>query len=272
MILPRLITMLVGLPLLIVCIHGGGIPFFVLITGIIILGQREFYRMAMMGGYDAQPWIGQIFGILMLGSLLWNGTWLGYGSRNAPVSLLVMIMLIVMFVRELFSHSMRQSVLRISITYLGIFYVVWTLGHLCLLRELRPLGREYTYFLFIVVWVVDIMAYIIGKRYGRFKLAHTISPGKTVEGTVGGIISGMIAGLILQPLILYQWSPLHCMILSLGIGLLAQVSDLAESILKRSFGVKDASALLPGHGGILDRFDSFIFAAPLFYYYLLTLK
>ena len=268
MLLPRLITAIVGLPLIIVSIHWGGVPFFILVAGIIALGLREFYRMAGEGGYSTQPWIGQICGFVFFGAMIWNGTKFKFDAETILIPLLLTIILMVLFVRELFSSSLRQSILRIGITLLGIFFVVWTLGHLCLLRELRPFGREYTYFLFVVIWTVDTMAYIIGKRFGKFKLASQISPGKTIEGTLGGIVAGVVLSAILQPIVFYQMSPTRIMMLAFGIGVCAQISDLAESLLKRSFGVKDSSTLLPGHGGILDRFDSFIFTAPLFYYFL----
>ncbi|MFH1378673.1 MAG: phosphatidate cytidylyltransferase [bacterium] len=269
MLLPRLITILVGLPLLVMCIHWGGIPFVLLIAGIILLGLREFYRMAIQGGYDAQSFLGTLAGVLILGCMLWSGSHAGVHKENIIISICIAGLFIVFFTRELFSKSLRQSLLRVSITFFGIFYVVWTLGHLCLLRELRPLGREYTYFLFFIIWTVDFMAYVAGKKFGRFRLNSKVSPGKTIEGTMGGIISGVLIGVFLQPIIFPDMPIMNIAVMSLCIGIAAQFSDLSESVIKRSFGVKDSSDLLPGHGGILDRFDSFIFTAPLLYYYLL---
>lgn len=269
MLLPRIITIIIGLPLLLLCIHWGGIPYVAIITGIILLGLREFYRMAINGGYDAQPVIGQLAGLIMLGCMLWSGTQIGVHQDNIVVSLCVIFFLMIVFFRELFSSSFRTSLLRISLTFAGVFYIVWTLGHLCLIRELKPLGREYTYLLFFVIWAVDLMAYVVGKKLGRFKLAPWASPGKTIEGTIGGICAGVAAGLFMQPLMFHNIPIARIASLSFFIGVFAQFSDLSESVVKRSFGVKNASALLPGHGGILDRFDSFIFTAPLLYYYLL---
>jgi phosphatidate cytidylyltransferase len=257
------------MPLLLLCMYSGGIPFVILIAVIIVFGQREFYCMAMENGYDAQPWLGQILGLILFASMLWSGTRL-FGPELSATALVFTVIIGSAFIREMFAVDLRYSILRISITLLGIFFVSWSFGHLCLLRELRPWGREYTYFLFIIVWTVDSAAYAVGSRFGRYKLVPNVSPGKTIEGTVGGIIAGLLAGLMLQPLMMSRFlNPLDTMILALGIGICAQISDISESVMKRAFGVKDSSVLLPGLGGILDRFDSFILTAPLLYYYIL---
>jgi phosphatidate cytidylyltransferase len=152
----------------------------------------------------------------------------------------------------------------------GVFFIGWTLSHLILLR-LLPAGRGYILFLCAVVWVGDSAAMYIGKSLGRHKMAPTISPGKTWEGSVGGVVGGVgtavvSAGFWLPHLVLWQ-----CVVLGLCISLAAQISDLGESMLKRYAGVKDSSRLIPGHGGILDRIDSMLFAAPTLVYALYVL-
>ena len=147
----------------------------------------------------------------------------------------------------------------------GLLFIGWNLSHLLLLR-LLPAGQWYILFLCAVVWVGDSAAMYVGKSLGRSKMAPTISPGKTWEGAVGGTVGGVLtavvsAGFWLPHVVLWQ-----CAILGLCISLAAQMSDLGESMLKRYAGVKDSGGLIPGHGGILDRVDSMLFAAPTLVY------
>jgi len=152
----------------------------------------------------------------------------------------------------------------------GVLFLSWTLSHLILLR-LLPVGPWYMLFLCAVVWVGDSAAMYVGKSLGQHKLAPAISPGKTWEGAIGGIIGGVgtavvSAGCWLPHLLLWQ-----CIVLGLCISLTAQLSDLAESMLKRYAGIKDSGGLIPGHGGMLDRIDSLLFAAPTLVYALYVL-
>lgn len=152
----------------------------------------------------------------------------------------------------------------------GVLFIGWTLSHLILLR-LLPTGQAYILFLCAVVWVGDSAAMYVGKSLGRYKMAPAISPGKTWEGSVGGAVGGVLtavwsAGFWLPHVGLWQ-----CLILGLCISLAAQMSDLGESMLKRYAGVKDSGGLIPGHGGILDRIDSMLFAAPTLVYALQVL-
>jgi len=152
----------------------------------------------------------------------------------------------------------------------GVLFIGWTLSHLILLR-LLPAGPWYTLFLCAVVWIGDSAAMYVGKSLGRHKLAPAISPGKTWEGAIGGVIGGVgtavvSAGFWLPHVLLWQ-----CLVLGLCISLTAQLSDLGESLLKRYAGVKDSGGLIPGHGGMLDRIDSLLFAAPTLVYVLYVL-
>ena len=152
----------------------------------------------------------------------------------------------------------------------GVLFIGWTLSHLILLR-LLPAGPWYMLFLCVVVWVGDSVAMYVGQSLGQHKLALVISPGKTWEGAIGGVIGGVCtavvsAGFWLPHLVLWQ-----CLVLGLCISLAAQLSDLGESMLKRYAGVKDSGGLIPGHGGMLDRIDSLLFATPTLVYALYVL-
>jgi phosphatidate cytidylyltransferase len=153
-------------------------------------------------------------------------------------------------------------------TIAGILYVGWLLSHLVALRGLDS-GRNWVFFALFITWASDTTAFFIGRRFGRHKLAPNISPGKTWEGTIGGIV-----GAIIMSILFFTSTPFHlplvywqAIVLSILVSIFGQVGDLVESLLKRNMGVKDSGRLLPGHGGILDRLDSIIFAGIVVYYY-----
>ena len=164
----------------------------------------------------------------------------------------------------------KRSWERVCNTFTGIFLIPWALAHMINIREIATYGEYLTLFMIITVWVSDTGAYFSGRFLGRHKLNQEVSPKKTWEGAIGGTLLAVGAAALMQHLFL---STCLTMRVALGLGfliaLVGQVSDLAESIIKRSTGVKDSSNLLPGHGGFLDRFDSYLLLAPLFYYVLL---
>src|SRR5262249_7156803 len=143
---------------------------------------------------------------------------------------------------------------------LGILYCAAPFGFIVWLR------RELVLTLFAIIWLGDSCAYYVGRTIGRRALAPTISPKKTVEGAIAGLAGSVITGLVVGIMFLGE-SPAKMAAASLITAAVGQVGDLAESALKRSAGVKDSSSLLPGHGGMLDRLDSVIFAAPVFYWF-----
>ncbi len=140
-------------------------------------------------------------------------------------------------------------------------------SHFVLLRELEN-GREWLIFLLLTVWIADTGAYFVGRTLGRHKLAPAVSPGKTIEGTVAAVVSGALAVVGLNQGLALGLAVEHVVALALILPPAAILGDLAESAIKRSLGLKDTSGLVPGHGGIADRLDSLLFAAPVVYYYL----
>ncbi|MGE3541953.1 MAG: phosphatidate cytidylyltransferase [Candidatus Tectimicrobiota bacterium] len=149
----------------------------------------------------------------------------------------------------------------------GVLFIGWGLSHIILLRYF-PDGKWYILFLCVVVWVGDTSAMYAGRSLGRYKMAPTISPGKTWEGAVAGVLGSALAALVSAVWLLPQLSLWSTVLLGCGISLSAQLSDLGESLLKRHTGHKDSGALIPGHGGMLDRIDSMLFAAPTLVYML----
>ncbi|OGW19807.1 MAG: hypothetical protein A3K09_02785, partial [Nitrospinae bacterium RIFCSPLOWO2_12_FULL_47_7] len=161
--------------------------------------------------------------------------------------------------------DVRLAINQIAYTLLGVFYVAGLLGFFVLLRNLQE-GPFLIFFVFIVIWLGDTAAYYAGRRFGKTRLAPHISPNKTVEGAIAGLGGSLLGGVAAK----FWFLPIpliHCLIVAIICGIIGQFGDLAESVLKRNTGTKDSGALIPGHGGILDRLDSLMFAGPAFYFY-----
>jgi phosphatidate cytidylyltransferase len=161
---------------------------------------------------------------------------------------------------------LEQSLRDGAMTLFGILYLGLTLGALSMTR-LLPQGEWLIFFLLLVTWASDTGAYYIGTLYGRHRLAPTISPKKTVEGLVGGLIGAIIVAYAARWWFLPELSGLDCLVLAALLTITGLWGDLTESAMKRSAGMKDSGGILPGHGGMLDRLDSLLFTAPVFYYY-----
>ncbi len=169
----------------------------------------------------------------------------------------------------------QPYIANVATTILG-FLIAWMPCHVCLIRQMGPevslfniTFKQGLYFLILIFFVIlftDIAAYFFGIRFGKHKLSPVISPKKTIEGAAAGGICAVISGLIIGKLI--GISLYHSFVLSLLITVFAQLGDLSESLIKRDAGVKDSGNSLPGHGGFLDRADSYLFSVPVAYYYI----
>jgi phosphatidate cytidylyltransferase len=154
----------------------------------------------------------------------------------------------------------------VALTLLGVCYCAWLLGHAIWLRDL-PAGAGLILFVLGVTWVGETAAFFVGRRWGRWKLAPQVSPGKTVEGALAQLVASVAVALGVAAAAPLPLTPFHAVGVGVTLGVLGQLGDLAESFLKRSAATKDASGLLPGHGGLLDRLDSLLFNVPALYYY-----
>jgi phosphatidate cytidylyltransferase len=149
---------------------------------------------------------------------------------------------------------------------LGVLYIPLLMAHFILIRRTQS-GVLWIFFILVLAFAGDTAAYYIGRRFGKHKLLPEVSPGKTVEGTIG-LVAGSIAGCLLFRQFLFPMLPvIHAIILGLVGSVVGQLGDLSESALKRAAGVKDSGMMLPGHGGILDRLDCLMFITPFVYYY-----
>lgn len=260
----RVLSALVGIPIIIGSVYLGGPWYAVLLLIIVNLGIYEFSSMLKARGYKIPLAIG-FLGVSLLLTVI-------YIEQINLIYPLVMLIFLVLFINVLFRME-RTSVAESAVSFWGIIYLGGFCGYMLLLR-MMPDGALYTYMLLIGVWIHDSAAYFIGKKWGVRKFAPLISPNKSAEGSVAGIITTLViffSVAILFPEIL-PVNPWQSVFLGLGISVFAQLGDLLESALKRQLEVKDSGSIIPGHGGILDRFDSLLLTAPFVYYFFVLIN
>lgn len=251
-------------PLVFFLLHASPVLFLILVLIVIGLSLREYFHILQHVHLSVCTYVTWLAAFaLPIMAHLGDVRWLSITLFLSMVALTISVMLIA----SQAAHFLPMLVYSVF----GVLFIGWTLSHLILLR-LLPAGQWYTLFLCAVVWVGDSVAMYVGKSLGQHKMAPAISPGKTWEGAVGGVVGSVCtailsAGFWLPHLLLWQ-----CVVLGLCIALAAQISDLGESMLKRYAGVKDSGGLIPGHGGILDRIDSLLFATPTLVYALYALS
>lgn len=267
-ILPRIITGIVGIPLILLCIYYGGGLFIVLLGIVLLYMINEYVRMVNIAGYDVTWFSAFLVGMLIFISVIIEQLKFSQSEVVFTAMVFSFIIFFVVFV-EIIKQSPIGAVGRIGVGFIGPTIFAWCLAHLFLIRDLRPQGMQYTFMLFITIWICDTASYIIGTLWGKKKLASNISPKKTVVGLVAGIVAGVFTFVVLKRFFkITQMNINKAMIFGLVISVLTIISDLAESLIKRDCGLKDSDNLLPGHGGIMDRFDSFLFTTPVYYYML----
>jgi phosphatidate cytidylyltransferase len=303
----RVLVAVIGIPLVLFLTLTGGVPFFLLVAAISTAGLLEFFRLARQQGAAPQTAVGVVFGLLLNAAFFHDrlqyfvlhtaarmGAAVPFPSMPQVLLILFLLFVPLLFLVELFRN--RPSPTRnIAVTLLGVLYVSFFLGSLIGLRELFipadfPVYahfdvpgavvpdevRQTVYHwggltvisLFAAIWLCDTTAYFAGTRFGRHKLFPRVSPNKSWEGALAGGVAAVATFAAARALLLPYMSVTTAIVCGGIVGVFGQLGDMAESLMKRDAGVKDSSALLPGHGGILDRFDSLIFVSPLIYVYL----
>ncbi len=231
------------------------------VTLMIGLGLYEFFEMVGKKGI----FVYRYFGIGM-GVLLPVIIYLKYGGFVPDLEpFLIVIISLFVFILQFTRRDNSHALIGISITILGILYISWFFSFMIRLKYLSG-GAYLVSFLLLVTKSGDIGAYFIGNLIGRHNLIPRISPKKTVEGTIGGFILS-IAVAFLSKGLLPSPSLIDLVVLGALLGVLSQIGDLSESLVKRDCQVKDAASYLPGLGGILDVIDSLLFTTPIFYFY-----
>jgi phosphatidate cytidylyltransferase len=262
----RIASAVLFLPALFFLVRAGGLGFFALVALQIGLGLWEFYGLMSAQGLRPYRMLGLVAGIAL--------AWFVYAGLPTHANLFLTAFLLGVMSLELL-RPRDQGVAPMSVTLFGVLYVGWLSAHLLMLREMpRSLGMPYAagaafvFLVFLPTWSCDTAAYAVGSMIGRRRLLPTVSPKKSVEGSIAGLVAAVGATWLARVWFAPFLPAWHVLPLGLAIGIFAQVGDLAESLIKRTSRVKDSAVLIPGHGGVLDRFDSLYFTAPLVFYYL----
>ena len=266
----RIIVGVVFIPCIVLLCWLGGASLFIFVTLVVLFGLREYHGIAAAKDIGPNWFIG-----VPAAFLLCLDAWLNAGG-HAPLILTALLLLAAS--AEVFRKSAGSPFQNVAATVFGVLYIGLLGSHLILLGT-WPMGDPAVVYwgeramapvllAFAIPWSYDAFAYFTGRLLGRHRLLPRVSAGKTVEGTIGGLIGAVAFMFALRYALFPFLSPLHCVVLGAAGGMVAQVGDLAESLVKRDAGLKDSSRFIPGHGGILDRFDSVFFAAPFVYYYL----
>jgi phosphatidate cytidylyltransferase len=232
--------------------------------------------MGMIGTLCLREYIDLIgrMGIRVRPVAVYAASWLlliGLQGKWLPIPALLTVLLIVMFLAAIRSEdALRDRALSLMASVLGLAYpVLFLYGAIAVRFDFgERAGMQWFMIVLVTTWVGDSLALFTGRRFGRTSFAPKISPNKTNEGALGGLIGGIAAAIILQGWLFRELPLGHVFVVSILVGVFGQLGDLAESMLKRAAEVKDSSHLIPGHGGILDRIDSLLFAFPVTHLYL----
>lgn len=273
----RILVAAAGIPLALLLVHLGGWYLGALIMVAAAIGAHEFYSLASAGGAGPPRWLGIPAAVLLVALAVHYPDFAAWGGRGLA---LVLVLLLATASAVVFRGRLdERPLLSASATVLGVLYTGGTLSFAVLLRGLPEAtgtipvrawdGTVLVLLPLAVTWAGDSAAFFVGRSIGRTPLAPRVSPGKTVAGGVGGlaasVAAGVAMGFALDDFGGFRVSPLAGGAMGLVLGAAAQVGDLAESVLKREAGVKDSGAVLPGHGGVLDRLDALFFTLPLAY-------
>ncbi len=265
----RILVGIAGIPLLLVCTFAGGWIFFILVTLIALLSLRELSRFYAPDKSLIPIRVVGSLGIvvLMVDGWMWAGAHWGW-LLVAGTGLIMLV--------EIFRSDPRPEAV-IGGTVVSWLYLAIPLSHFMWLRGSEGIigyagggGAWLVFALWLIVWFSDTAAYMVGRTWGRKKIIPAVSPNKTWEGTIAGFMSAGLTSMALSWILpSLGWTVSYAVMVGLLIGIAAFLGDLAESRLKRGAGIKDSGTTLPGHGGILDRFDSIIFCVPVLYYILM---
>ena len=245
---------------LLVMIFLGGWPLRITVLLLALRALHEFYTVISKKGLKPDYVLGYATLLVYYGLLLFTADASRHlGSILALAAALGFIMLI--FRKDFHFEDM-------SVTIVGFIYASVLFGYLILIHDL-PNGRYLVYSVFIISWVCDTMAYYTGRLFGKHKLIERVSPKKTIEGAIGGLAGGALGSFALGMAVqnITGIAPVHFLIMGFLGAILGQIGDLAASSIKRYTGEKDYPKIIPGHGGVLDRFDSIIFVSLLVFLY-----
>jgi phosphatidate cytidylyltransferase len=235
--------------------------FTALVLVAVVVGQHEFYRMAKARGITPDSVLGMVLGALVVLESY-------HPVPAGELRYYLAAILLAIMIGRLFSPRPVDGALEdISVTALGVFYVAFLFSFQVAVRMVAD-GKQWLVFLFFIIWASDIGAYSIGIPFGKHRLYVKVSPKKSVEGFLGALAAAAGMALICRSWFMPSLGVTEAVGIALALAAIGTAGDLVESLIKRAAGVKDSGSIIPGHGGILDRMDSMLFAAPVLYYYL----
>ncbi len=270
----RLATAAVLLPLFVVTIAVGGVLFLGAVIVLTAVGIAEFYSFARDKPYRARGVPGLALGVLTPALLYWTP------ADPLAAATLMTVGVAGIATAQMLDPGGEEAVASVAFTLLGSLYVGLLLGHMVLVREVSREMPQEPYWIgavllaipLVLTWVNDTVAYFAGRRWGRRRLLERVSPGKSWAGAVVAFVATVVVAVLAIPWldrrVLGLFEPIDALIVGALVGVAAPRGDLVESAFKRDAGVKDSSQLVPGHGGVLDRFDSALFTVPVLYHYL----
>ena len=270
--LKRTFTAIVGVTAAFFLIRSGGLIFAAAVLLLAIIGWYEFRVMMLSKGYKVY-YLTSGTAVALLNIVP------AFGFKDTLVPILTAAIISIML-EGLYYHKRGNWAPEVALSSFSVLYVGLLFSHFTMLREVSssavtvngignmPLGEAFLWLVLFGTWASDTFAYIFGCAFGKRPLCQPVSPKKSIEGAVAGFIGCIIVVMYLGVYLL-AFDILKTFILSMIIAIFAPLGDLVESLLKRSFGVKDSGKVFPGHGGVLDRFDSVLFAIPITYYFIL---
>lgn len=255
----RIITAVIALAAFLPVIIFGGVPFIIVAYLLATVGLFELLRMRKLKLLSVPG----ILSLLVLWVVLLPGSLENSFLPDKFYKTEIVFIAILIFLAYTVATKNKFTFDDVSFSLLSIVYV--GMGFLYFM-EIREISLQLLFYSLFVIWATDSGAYFVGRAFGKRKLWPEISPKKTVEGSLGGILSALVVALLFYFFADLGLSLAKLLVVTVVLSVFGQVGDLAESAFKRHYGVKDSGRILPGHGGILDRFDSLLFVWPLLYF------
>ncbi len=258
----RALTALVGVSALLLLLIPGGHIGATIVTAVLSLGMSLEFSKIIFRLSDANEKKIALLGTNWL--IIFINIFLPYTLIECLMVSFVFLFTYFLITAEKHAASLKEHFQEFMNLIFVLVYVVMFMSFLPMIRK-GPNGVNWLILFLLINWVGDSAAYFVGRKYGKNKLYPIISPNKTIEGSLGGLLGSLLVALIYKLLLFKDLGILPAILTALIVGLFSQVGDLCESMIKRAYGIKDSGQILPGHGGILDRFDGVLFTMPIMY-------